>query len=100
MSIVCASRSFVIPGTDTVLTFRFYSPRVIEDGSYRCEYQILVEDRVVRTFEAGGADSLQALLLAVTSAMNDLEFRFPDFYGMIPPDYLADMRRLISGRSE
>src|SRR5262245_60033546 len=96
MSVVCAFRSFVCPGTNTSLTFRLYSPRLIADESYRCEYEILVGDQVVRTCEAGGADSLQALLLAVSSVMRDLKYRFPDIYDKIPPDYLTDMRRLAS----
>ena len=100
MSVVCASRSFVVPGTNTCLTFRLYSPRVIADESYRCEYEILAGDQVVRTFEAGGADSLQALLLAVSSIVRDLKYRFPKFYEKIPPDYLADMGRLTSDRSD
>ncbi len=94
MSVVCASRSFVVPGTNILLTFRFYAPRVTPDESYRCDYEILAGDQIVRTFEAGGADSLQALLLAVSSAMMDLEYRFPQFYEKIPSDYLADMHRL------
>lgn len=72
MPSIIASRFFLIDRDPSKrLEVRIFAP-IAEEGDYRCRYQVVEADKVVRNGHADGVDSLQALLLAIERAGVDV----------------------------
>lgn len=88
MSRVVAERRMVLTVSAREVGFilKIWRPTQTKTGSYVCAYTITIERKVARRALVKGADSLQALQLAMRESMLDVEFRFPNIYKSIPSE--------------
>jgi len=101
---IIATRTLTLreSGADIDIPISIFAPNRLDDGSWRCRYDIGWPD-TIRTAHAGGADSVQALLLALQMIGSELYTtnyhqegrlftdRPGDGYGFPVPVMLRDM---------
>ena len=75
------------------LVYRVMRP-VPWKGAFRCDYEIATSTVVLRASKAYGEDGLQALLLALSISVVEIELALRKAGGSVDASHLADLARL------